>query len=99
MVLYRRLLSWGKQSCPSVCLCAPVPRGPQARRERQREKRGTHGSGLGDVQGGVTDDAVAHQAVPGEEAAGAERGNQRLGAFGEDPLHRHVAQHRGHRLL
>lgn len=55
--------------------------------QQQWEKRGTHSSGLGDVQRGVTDDAVAHQAVPREEAAGVERGNQHLGAFREDPLH------------
>lgn len=59
----------------------------------------THGSGVGEVQRGVADDAVANQAVTGEEAAGAERGHQDLSAFGKDPLHRHVAQDRCHRLL
>lgn len=74
----------------------------------QEEKKGkkkplgcgrTHGSGVGEVQRGVTDDAVANQAVTGEEAAGAERGHQDLGAFGKDPLHGHIAQDRRHRLL
>ena len=59
----------------------------------------THRSGVGDVRGGVADDAVADQAVTREEATGADGGNQDLHALGKDPLHGHVTQDRRHRLL
>lgn len=59
----------------------------------------THGSGVGDVRGGVTDDAVSNQAVPRKEAAGADGGNQDLGALREDPFHGHITQDWCHGLL
>lgn len=82
----------GKQETPSDHAHSPTPPAPGTAPQ-------THRSGVGEVRGGVTDDAIAEQTVTREQAAAADRGHQDLGALRKHPLHRHIAQDRCHRLL
>lgn len=59
----------------------------------------TYSSGVGDVQGRVTDNAVPNQPITREEAAGTDWGDQDLSGFRKDPLHGYIAQDRCHSFL